>query len=225
MLVLLSALAYQAQSQMTINVDYIPKNQTDYENRVNLPQYFGKCLSCVTPGFNYSYCPTTRKCFDPMTQYIKTETRNKNGDVTSRVFWEYMCPDVEVVNMTDVCLEQPEFNSEVCDEIYYYGSTRDRYLEYNIVRTLEPEKACYFKYNGTRSYIQISYPTTGVLYFAAADVPLFDYTTDVPSQVYFNNSRLFITSAGQILEERNNYVTFLMVNANPDPIDFKIRIY
>ena len=34
-----------------------------------------------------------------------------------------------------------------------------------------------------------------------------------------------MTSAGKILEERNNYVTFLMVNANPEPANFSFRIY
>ncbi len=64
-----------------------------------------------------------------------------------------------------------------------------------------------------------------MLYFAAADVPLFDWESDVPSQVYFNNSRLFVTSAGKILEERNNYVTYMMVNANPEPVTYSFRIY
>ena len=126
----------------------------------------GKCLSCVKPGKNFTYCPSTRKCFDPMTLYIKTEVRNSRGDVTNRTFWEYDCPDVDVVNMTDTCMEMPEFNSNVCDDIYFYGSTRERYTEYYFNSTLEPEKACYFKFNGTRSYLQVFYPTSSVLYFA-----------------------------------------------------------
>ena len=160
-----------------------------------------------------------------MTQYVKTETRDVKGDIKNRTFWEYDCPDVDFVNMTDTCLEMPEFNSEVCDDIYFYGSTRERYVEFYFNRVLEPEKACSFKFNGTRSYVQIHDPTSGLLYFAAADVPLFDWESDVPSQAYFNNSRLFMTSAGKILEERNNYVTFLMVNANPEPANFSFRIY
>ena len=116
-----------------------------------------------------------------MTLYIKTEVRNSKGDVTNRTFWEYECPDVDVVNNTDVCLEMPEFNTDVCDDIYFFGSTRQRFTEYYFNVTLDPEKACYFKYNGTRSYIQVYYPTSGVLLFAQADVPVFDWETDVPS--------------------------------------------
>ncbi len=69
------------------------------------------------------------------------------------------------------------------------------------------------------------YWVPNILYFAAADIPLFDWETDVASQVYFNNSRLFVTSAGKILDERTNYVTFMMVNTNEEPVDFKIRIF
>ena len=92
-----------------------------------------------------------------MTLYIKTEERNSRGDVTNRTFWEYECPDAFIVNMTDFCLETPEYHSTICDDIYFYGSTRERYVDYRFSKTLEPEKACYFKFNGTRSYIQINY--------------------------------------------------------------------
>ncbi len=68
--------------------------------------------------------------------------------------------------MTDTCLESPEFHSNVCDDIYFYGSDRERYTEYKFKVELEPEKACYFKFNGTRSYIQVDYPFPGNLYFA-----------------------------------------------------------
>ena len=62
------------------------------------------------------------------------------------------------------------------------------------------------------------------MYFALSDLPQFDIDTDSASELFFNNSRLFITSSGKILDERNNFLIFYIVNSGDDDIDLNFTM-
>ena len=62
------------------------------------------------------------------------------------------------------------------------------------------------------------------VYFLSGDVPAFDWETDVSTQVYFKNSRLIITSAGKILDERNNYFIFMIVNPSDEDMNVTMKM-
>ena len=50
-------------------------------------------------------------------------------------------------------MSDPNFQTDVCDSIYFYGSTRDRWVIYESEVTFPPQTGCFFKFNGTRSFI------------------------------------------------------------------------
>lgn len=69
------------------------------------------------------------------------------------------------------------------------------------------------------------YDTPSVAYFVYSDLPAFDYETEVATQEYFNNSRFFVTSAGNILDEKNNFAIFLIVNSGDEDVNFQITLF
>ena len=56
-----------------------------------------------------------------------------------------------------------------------------------------------------------------MIYETYQDVPYFDIESYDGTAIYFNNSRLIVTSNGDILGERNNYFTFFFVNYDTVP--------
>jgi hypothetical protein len=50
-------------------------------------------------------------------------------------------------------MQMPEYHSDICDSIFFYGSNRTRFVPIKENYTLPAQKACYFLYNGTRSFI------------------------------------------------------------------------
>ena len=69
------------------------------------------------------------------------------------------------------------------------------------------------------------YDTPRAAYFVYSDIPAFDAETDVPTQEYFNNSRFFLTSSGDILNEKNNYATFMLVNYGDEDINYQFTFF
>ena len=64
-----------------------------------------------------------------------------------------------------------------------------------------------------------------MVYYAYQDVPYFDPESYDGSAVYMNNSRLIVTSGGDILGERKNYFTFFFVNADTVPQRVYFKVY
>jgi hypothetical protein len=59
--------------------------------------------------------------------------------------------------------------------MYFYNNTYEPWVIYeNISFTMQPNTGCFFKFNGTRSFIQLLYYNPVVIYFNEGDVPLFD---------------------------------------------------
>ena len=119
----------------------------------------------------------------------------------------------------------PKFQTNVCDEIFFYNSDRESWIKYDLKFTLPPQTGCFFKYNGTRSYIQPVYPQGMVMYYAYQDLIYFEAEDYDPTTIYFNNSRLIVTSGGDILGERNNYFVFYLLNADSVPNTVQIKFY
>ncbi len=69
------------------------------------------------------------------------------------------------------------------------------------------------------------YDTPSVAYFVYSDQPAFDSETEVPTQEFFNNSRFFITSAGNILDEKNNFAIFMLVNSGDEDVNFEFILF
>ena len=67
----------------------------------------------INKGRNDFYCPSNGNCY-------------RNQTVLNPNNFEIPCPNAIHMNQTDSCMELPEYNSDVCDDIFYYGSNRTR---------------------------------------------------------------------------------------------------
>ena len=109
---------------------------------------------------------------------------------------------------------------------YHTGERREKFTIYENTVNFPPNSACYFKYNGTRSFIQMLYRSGVTVYFlGGGDPPLFDIDSYDPAQIFFNNSLLIITSSGDLIAERLNYYSFLVVNQGITPVTIDLRLY
>ena len=64
-----------------------------------------------------------------------------------------------------------------------------------------------------------------MVYSAYQDVPYFESDSYDGTSIYFNNSRLIVTSSGDMLGERNNFFTFFFVNADTVPQKVHFKMY
>ena len=138
-----------------------PPPQEIYVNASLVPDLKGLCFACTAPSVNYFYCPTDGNCYNNLTL----------DSLNNTLFLP--CQNAILMNQTDQCFQLPEFYTDVCDEIFFYGSTRQRWEIYEQTVVMPAQKGCFFKYNGTRSFIQLEYFGATITYFASSDVPSF----------------------------------------------------
>ena len=132
-------------------------------------------------------------------------------------------------NTTDQCITLQSLVTDACDKMFYYFSGRTTWLHYTTDVVMPPGTGCMFKFNGTRSSIQINYTAPAVVYFTSnvkedGDIPVFENSVDSvgPGPIYWDNSWLMIISNGDSTKDKTNYFNFLLVNpdVNPSTITF-----
>ena len=90
------------------------------------PDLKDKCLSCLTPGvFTTYFCPVDNNCYD-------------NSTIPNPYNFELPCKDYNLINTTDLCMGMPKYVSNACDDLFYWGSERERLTQYYLDVTLEP---------------------------------------------------------------------------------------
>jgi hypothetical protein len=181
---------------------------------ITLPDLQGQCYACTkyqAGGLFNLYCPSDGRCYNNAT----AENPNK---------FTIPCNSF-LIDSADQCLAIPEFQSELCDQIYFYNSSRERYTIYDQVFSLAPQTGCQFKLNGTRTFIQFDHGPDITAYFAKSDALPISLIVDpedtdpdgtYASVVYFKNSRVIITSSGDVLAERTNYLNYIIINYGKD---------